>query len=237
MLSILFHNLQIFNAAKNTNFSEVASQDIAAFQEIESQMLFNSFVDLLDFSNTADFTAKGWHTQVKDSCKKGYPCGKACISTTKNCRNTLNGQSKTYASWLEQRTKKESKTAYTGKKEAQADETDMRDARIKELEAKVMELEKSLEESRQTRLKQDSNRDNEVSFNTARDIFKTIYNQIKRQQELRGVVAVKSDEVKQKYMEQTGENKETTDRYFDLLKNKDIYTVNEIGREIMHWAD
>lgn len=41
-----------------------------------------------------------FEVQKKRNCKKGYPCGRSCINRARNCRNTLEGQAKTFTGWL-----------------------------------------------------------------------------------------------------------------------------------------
>lgn len=50
----------------------------------------------LDFLASLDFGIP-----EKRKCSKGYPCGKSCIQTTKNCKNPIEGQAKVYSEWLE----------------------------------------------------------------------------------------------------------------------------------------
>lgn len=55
----------------------------------------------LDFLASLDFGMP-----EKRKCSKGYPCGKSCIQTTKNCKNPIEGQAKIYSEWLELENKK-----------------------------------------------------------------------------------------------------------------------------------
>lgn len=56
----------------------------------------------LDFLASLDFGIP-----EKRKCSKGYPCGKSCIQTTKNCKNPIEGQAKVYSEWLELENKKD----------------------------------------------------------------------------------------------------------------------------------
>jgi phage gp29-like protein len=71
-------------------------QPAAEFAEGDNIELAREVLEQLE---PIDFAAKKKKGAGKN-CKKGWSCGYSCISKTKNCRNALKGQAKTYADWL-----------------------------------------------------------------------------------------------------------------------------------------
>ena len=78
----------------------------------------------------------------------------------------------------------------------------------------------------------------EMTFDDFRDRFKALYFEERRQQEIRGVVAIYSHTVIQKFAEENSISPGQLNQFFDLLKvNKLIFTVVEKDNELMEWAE
>ena len=110
MLSTLFTNLHEHTiAAKGVDFTEdlIPFDSISELRSSENLLFLNSFQELLDFNDSADFAKAMGKART---CKKGYPCGASCIATTKNCNKTIDGQAKTYTNWLDLQSKKKAQT-------------------------------------------------------------------------------------------------------------------------------
>lgn len=122
MLTDLFQNLREFSISKQgIEIADVIipDQSIAELRSSEKICLVQSFQELLDFDDTVDFAAKSPKVGTKITQKGGrvitcdpartYPCGNACRSHSKDCKNPIEGQAKNYAGFLEQQSKKEGK--------------------------------------------------------------------------------------------------------------------------------
>lgn len=110
MLSTLFNNLRKHSIeSKGIDFTGnlIPIIDLEDLRNSEDILYLSSFQELLDFKDTADFAKNNSKARA---CKKGYPCGASCIATTKNCNKTIDGQAKTYTSWLDLQSKKKSQT-------------------------------------------------------------------------------------------------------------------------------
>ncbi len=59
---------------------------------------FEAMVERFGMAESPEFAGTG--PKKKKSCKKGYPCGSACISTTKKCRSAVGKQAKDYEAYL-----------------------------------------------------------------------------------------------------------------------------------------
>ena len=84
----LFANLQEFIASQEgVSFAErvLPDEDIAALAGLS-----------LEFARTK----LAGNTKQKKKCSKGFACGFTCIAAKRNCKNPLDGQSKTYADYL-----------------------------------------------------------------------------------------------------------------------------------------
>jgi hypothetical protein len=78
----------------------------------------------------------------------------------------------------------------------------------------------------------------ELSFDEFKEKFQALYYEERRQQELRGVVAIHSDELCRKFAQQTSISREKLSQYFDLLKSTGkIFAVNEKGNELIQWVE
>lgn len=78
----------------------------------------------------------------------------------------------------------------------------------------------------------------EMSFNEFQEKFKALYFEERREQELRGAVAIYSQRLLQKFAEQNSISQDTLNQYFNLLKtNREIFTVIEKENEMMEWAE
>lgn len=78
----------------------------------------------------------------------------------------------------------------------------------------------------------------EMSFNEFQEKFQALYFEERRQQELRGVVAIHSDELCHKFREQNSISQEKLSQYFELLKSTGkIFAVDEKGNELIQWVE
>ncbi len=78
----------------------------------------------------------------------------------------------------------------------------------------------------------------EMSFDEFREKFKAIYFEERRQQEIRGVVAIYSQEICQKFIKRYPISSEKLEQYFDLLKvNGEILAVIEKNTELIQWVE
>lgn len=105
MLSTLFTNLREHTiAAKGVDFTEdlIPFDSIGELRSSENLLFLNSFQELLDFNDSADFAKEMGKART---CKKGYPCGSSCINASYNCKKGIAGQAKTYAEFLELQSK------------------------------------------------------------------------------------------------------------------------------------
>jgi len=78
----------------------------------------------------------------------------------------------------------------------------------------------------------------EMSFEEFEEKFKALYFEERRQQEMRGVVAIHSKVLCQKFMEQNSISQQKTNQYFNLLKSTEkIFAVVEKGNELIQWVE
>lgn len=78
----------------------------------------------------------------------------------------------------------------------------------------------------------------EMSFDEFQEKFKLLYFEERRQQEIRGVVAIHSDVLCQKFKQQNSISQETLNQYFKQLKSTDkIFAVDEKGSELIQWVE
>ncbi|MFM6454714.1 MAG: hypothetical protein ACKPH7_23245 [Planktothrix sp.] len=82
------------------------------------------------------------------------------------------------------------------------------------------------------------NSSDEMSFDEFQEKFKTLYLEVRQKQELRGVVAIHSKELCDKFMEINPISPNKLSQYFDLLKsNGKIFAVDEKGQELIQWVE
>lgn len=80
--------------------------------------------------------------------------------------------------------------------------------------------------------------DEDMDFDTFVEKFKELYFAERKQQELRGVVAIRSQEICKKFMEHNSISQSHWDKYFALLKSSDkIFTVTEKDEELIQWVE
>lgn len=78
----------------------------------------------------------------------------------------------------------------------------------------------------------------EMTFDEFQNKFKALYFEERRQQEIKGVVAIYSYAIIQKFAEENSISLDQLNKYFDLLKVKKlIFTVIEKDNELMEWAE
>ncbi len=77
-----------------------------------------------------------------------------------------------------------------------------------------------------------------MSFDEFQDKFKALYFEERRQQEIRGVVAIRSKEICSRFREENFISDQEIIEYFENLKlTKKILTVIERGNELMQWVE
>ncbi len=78
----------------------------------------------------------------------------------------------------------------------------------------------------------------EIDFDTFVEKFKALYIDERKRQELRGVVAIHSQDICQKFMEDNPISQITLDKYFEMLKSTGkIFAVTEKDDELIQWAE
>jgi hypothetical protein len=77
-----------------------------------------------------------------------------------------------------------------------------------------------------------------MDFDTFVEKFKALYINERKRQELRGVVAIHSQDICQKFMEDNSISQITLDKYFEMLKSTGkIFAVTEKDDELIQWAE
>lgn len=78
----------------------------------------------------------------------------------------------------------------------------------------------------------------DMDFDTFVEKFKELYFAERKQQELRGVVAIRSQEICKKFMEHNSISQSQWDKYLALLKSSaQIFTVTEKDEELIQWVE
>lgn len=78
----------------------------------------------------------------------------------------------------------------------------------------------------------------DMDFEIFVEKFKELYFAERKQQELRGVVAIRSREICKKFMEDNSISQSQWDKYFAMLKSSDqIFTVTEKDEELIQWVE
>jgi len=78
----------------------------------------------------------------------------------------------------------------------------------------------------------------EMSFDEFQDKFKVLYFEERRRQEIRGVVAIHSKELRSRFRKESFISDEKISEYFEKLKStKKILTVIERDNELMQWVE
>lgn len=78
----------------------------------------------------------------------------------------------------------------------------------------------------------------EMDFETFVKKFEELYLQERKQQELRGVVAIRRQEIAQKFLVNHPISQPIWDKYFARLKSSEqIYTVTEKDEELIEWVE
>lgn len=78
----------------------------------------------------------------------------------------------------------------------------------------------------------------EMDFEEFVEKFKDLYFEERKRQELRGVVAIRSREICQKFLEQNDVSESNLNKNFALLKsNGKVFAVIERGNELIEWAE
>lgn len=78
----------------------------------------------------------------------------------------------------------------------------------------------------------------EMDFETFVEKFKALYIEERKHQELKGVVAIRSQDICQKFMEQNTISQSHLDKYFERLKSTGkVFAVTEKDEELIQWAE
>lgn len=78
----------------------------------------------------------------------------------------------------------------------------------------------------------------EINFDTFVEKFKALYLEERKRQELRGVVAIHSQDICQKFREHNSISQSNLDKYFEMLKSTGkIFAVTEKDDELIQWAE
>ncbi|HAA33384.1 MAG TPA: hypothetical protein DCE56_43770 [Cyanobacteria bacterium UBA8553] len=78
----------------------------------------------------------------------------------------------------------------------------------------------------------------EMDFDTFVEKFKALYLEERKRQELKGVVAIRSQDICQKFMEHNPISQATLDKYFEMLKSTGkVFAVTEKDDELIQWAE
>ncbi len=78
----------------------------------------------------------------------------------------------------------------------------------------------------------------EMDFDSFIEKFKALYLEERKRQELRGVVAIRSQDICKKFMEDNPISQTTLDKYFEMLKSTGkVFAVTEKDDELIQWAE
>ncbi|MEH2074690.1 MAG: hypothetical protein V7K57_09905 [Nostoc sp.] len=78
----------------------------------------------------------------------------------------------------------------------------------------------------------------DMDFDTFVEKFKELYFAERKQQELRGVVAIRSQYIRQKFSEKNTISLTMLDNYFNKLKSTDkVFAVTEKDEELIQWVE
>lgn len=78
----------------------------------------------------------------------------------------------------------------------------------------------------------------DIDFDTFVEKFKALYFEERKRQELRGVVAISSRELRQSFMEDNPISQSNLDHYFDRLKSTGkVFAVTEKDDELIQWVE
>ncbi|MGB3509991.1 MAG: hypothetical protein WBA93_12260 [Microcoleaceae cyanobacterium] len=77
-----------------------------------------------------------------------------------------------------------------------------------------------------------------MDFDTFVSKFKKLYLEERKRQELQGVVAIRSQEICQKFMEHYHISESQIEKYFDKLKSNGlVFAVQENNKELIQWVE
>lgn len=78
----------------------------------------------------------------------------------------------------------------------------------------------------------------EMDFETFVEKFKSLYFEERKRQEIRGVVAIHSQDISQKFRENNPISQSNLDKYFEMLKSTGkVFAVIEKDDELIQWAE
>lgn len=77
-----------------------------------------------------------------------------------------------------------------------------------------------------------------MDFDTFVEKFKALYIEERKRQELRGVVAIHSQDICKKFIEDNPISQTTLDKHFEMLKSTGkVFAVTEKDDELIQWAE
>ena len=77
-----------------------------------------------------------------------------------------------------------------------------------------------------------------MDFDTFVEKFKELYFAERKQQELRGVVAIRSQDICQKFSEKNSISQSKLENYFNKLKSTGkVFAVTEKDEELIQWVE
>ncbi len=78
----------------------------------------------------------------------------------------------------------------------------------------------------------------DMDFETFVEKFKKLYLEERQRQELQGVVAIRSQEICQKFLENYHISEPQLEKYFEQLKSNDlVFAVRENNKELIQWVE
>jgi hypothetical protein len=78
----------------------------------------------------------------------------------------------------------------------------------------------------------------EMDFETFVEKFKALYLEERKRQELRGVVAIRSQDICQKFREHNSISQSNLDKHFEMLKSTGkVFAVTEKDDELIQWVE
>ncbi len=81
-------------------------------------------------------------------------------------------------------------------------------------------------------------RDEDMDFETFVDKFKKLYIEERKRQELEGVVAIRSQEICQKFIKNHHISESLVEKYFEQLKSNGlVFAVRENNKELIQWVN
>ena len=182
---------------------------------LEQQLNLGDRLDGVSDDYALGYLSQAVRMDLGKICAKGDVCGSSCISRRKRCSPD-----------------RQAATSRIAKEASQK-------ARGKLIEDLKAERDKRRAERAAKSSKNTSNRNSlKMTFDKFENKFKSLYFEERRRQELRGVVAIRVEELKKKFREQYRIGEKNLNSYFDRLKSESkVLVVKEMGQELMQWTE